>query len=134
MSPYVFVAAAALAMIPILALFKINVEKLKQDPSLQARVQNNMMIGVAISEGLPILLIVYGFSQMESVAEISELYTPAIILLFLVIFAVFFIFLQKKVDVPEEAKAMVTQFSLISTFLVLAIPIISIVALFMMLP
>ena len=71
---------------------------------------------------------------MESVAEISELYTPAIILLFLVIFAVFFIFLQKKVDVPEEAKAMVTQFSLISTFLVLAIPIISIVALFMMLP
>ncbi|NBJ68797.1 hypothetical protein [Roseburia sp. 1XD42-34] len=134
MIAYVFVAAAALAMLPILVLFKMNVEKLKQDPSLQTKVQTNMMIGVAISEFLPILLIIYGFSQMELVTDVSDLYTPATILIFLVVFTVFFIFLQNKVDVPEEAKSIVKQFSFISIALILAIPIIAFVAFFMMLP
>lgn len=134
MIPYVFVAAATLAMFPILTLYKMNVEKLKQDPSQHARVQNNLMIGVALSEAIPILLIIYGYAQMESVSTVSDLYLPGIILLFLVIFAVLFIFMQAKVGVPEEAKSMITQYSIISLMLALAIPIISIVSLFMMMP
>lgn len=132
--PYLFVAAAALAVIPILILYKINVEKLKEDPEARGKVQTNFMIGVAVSEVIPIILIIYGFVNMESVANMAELYIPGLIVLFIMSFAISFIFLQKKVDVRPETKTLVHSFSMVSIPLSTAIPLISLVGLILMMP
>ncbi|GAB3789550.1 hypothetical protein [Virgibacillus kimchii] len=132
--PYLFVAAAALAVIPILILYKINVEKLKKDPEARGKVQTNFMIGVAVSEVIPIILIIYGFVNMESVANMAELYIPGLIVLFIMSFAISFIFLQKKVDVRPETKTLVHSFSMVSIPLSTAIPLISLVGLILMMP
>ncbi|GAA0441968.1 MAG: hypothetical protein ACQEWU_12925 [Bacillota bacterium] len=134
MIPYVFVAAAAFAVFPILILFKINVEKLKKDPRQQGKVQTNMMLGVAISEAIPIILIIYGFSKLAPVSDVSTLYVPGIIIVFFMLFAAFFIFMQRKVDVEENSKSAVNNFSMISLMLTMAIPLISVISLFLMVP
>jgi F0F1-type ATP synthase membrane subunit c/vacuolar-type H+-ATPase subunit K len=132
--PYIFVAAAALAVIPILILFKINVEKLKENPEVRGKVQTNFMIGVAVSEIIPIILIIFGFVNMEQAANIEELYIPGLIILFIMAFSVFFIFLQKNVGVDPAARTVINAFSIVSIPLSTAIPIISLIALFLMAP
>ncbi|WP_235792382.1 hypothetical protein [Virgibacillus salidurans] len=131
---YIFVAAAVLAVIPILVLFKVNMEKLKEDPGQRNKVQSHFMIGVAVSEVIPLILLVFGFMGTNQVDSMSELYIPGLIILLLMGFAAFFIFLQRKVDVNPETKDTINSFAAISAALVNAIPIVALVALFMMAP
>ena len=133
-SAYYFAFAAILAVIPILLLYKINVEKIKENPDDFGSVQTKFFIGVAISETLPIILIVLGMMDLTSASSMEELYIPGLIVIISFIFAPFFILLQKSVGVPEEAKQKVNTFSMISWAMVNAIPIISLVGLLMMLP
>jgi F0F1-type ATP synthase membrane subunit c/vacuolar-type H+-ATPase subunit K len=132
--PYIFVAAAALAVIPILILFKVNVEKLKENPEVRGKVQTNFMIGVAVSEAIPIILIVFGFVNMEPVGSMEELYIPGLIIMFIMAFSVFFIFLQKNVGVDTATKAVINAFSIVSIPLSTAIPLISLIGLLLMAP
>ncbi len=132
--PYLFVAAAALAVIPILILFKINVEKLKENPEERGKVQTNFMIGVAVSEIIPIILIVFAFMNSEAVNTVEELYLPGIIIMFIMLFSVFFIFLQKNVGTEPAAKTVINAFSLVSIPLSTAIPFMSLIGLFIMVP
>ncbi|UJL45949.1 hypothetical protein KFZ58_16510 [Virgibacillus sp. NKC19-16] len=134
MMAYIFVAAAVLAVIPILVLFKVNMEKLKEDPGQRNKVQSHFMIGVAVSEVIPLILLVFGFMGTNQVDSMSELYIPGLIILLLMGFAAFFIFLQRKVDVNPETKDTINSFAAISAALVNAIPIVALVALFMMAP
>ncbi|WP_232225532.1 hypothetical protein [Oceanobacillus manasiensis] len=131
---YYFVAAAVLAVIPILTLYKVLVGKLKENPSSQQSIQQKFIIGVALCEIIPLLLIVYGYINLAPVNTINELYIPGFIVLFLMAYAIFFIFLQRNVDVTPEAKPVVQSFTLISLALALGIPIIALVSLFMMAP
>ncbi|PAV31312.1 hypothetical protein CIL05_01275 [Virgibacillus profundi] len=133
-APYIFVAAAILAVIPILVIFKVNMDKLKEDPSQRGKIQTRFMIGIALSEAIPILLIVWGFMEMSAVSSMGELYIPGIIIIFLMAFAVFFIFLQKNVGVEPKAKETINSFAMVSIPIVLAFPVIALVSLFMMLP
>ncbi|MFD2627979.1 hypothetical protein [Oceanobacillus kapialis] len=131
---YYFVAAAALAAIPLLILFKVLVSKLKENPESLANIQQKFFMGVAISEAIPLLLIIYGYINLEPVDSIQELYIPGIIILFIMAYAIFFIFLQKNVDVTPEAKPTVQSFTFISIALAMSVPIIALVSLFMMVP
>ncbi|MBP1971515.1 F0F1-type ATP synthase membrane subunit c/vacuolar-type H+-ATPase subunit K [Virgibacillus natechei] len=134
MMAYIFVVAAVLAVIPILFLFKKNLEKLKEDPTQVNKVQINFMIGVAVSEIIPILLMVYGFIELSPVEEVSELYIPGFIILLFMGMAVFFINSQRRVDVEDHARNTVNSFATISIALVNAIPIMALVGIFMMAP
>ncbi|WP_163969540.1 hypothetical protein [Oceanobacillus halotolerans] len=134
MSTTIFVLAAVLAVIPILAIVKVNLERIKENPEKVEKARTNLFIGVAISETIPILLIVYGLITMTPVGTMEELYLPGLIIIVLMAFAAFFIFLQRSVGTNDETKGIVTNFSLISLVLVNAIPIISLVGLFMMAP
>ena len=80
------------------------------------------------------ILIVYGFTNLSPVAGIEELYVPGLIIILFTIVAAIFIFLQRAVDVTEEIKGVVATFSFIALAMTTAIPIISIVALFSMMP
>jgi F0F1-type ATP synthase membrane subunit c/vacuolar-type H+-ATPase subunit K len=132
--PYIFAAAALLAVIPILILYKKNLEKLKEDPGSSGKVQQNFMIGVAVSEIIPILLIIFGFVNMERVSSITELYIPGLIVLLALSYSISFILWQKSMDVQAENKAVIHSFSMVSIPITTAIPFISLVGLILMLP
>ena len=130
MGLYIFVLAAALAVFGILFFFKRNVERIKEDPSQYPEAQKNFFIGTAISEALPIVLLVLGFANQPK-APLEEIYLPLVIVGFLLIFSIFFIFLQRAVGVDEDSKPFVTNFSLIAVTVSVSIPIIAIVFLFL---
>ncbi|MEN2767331.1 hypothetical protein [Ornithinibacillus xuwenensis] len=134
MNAYLFALAAVLAVIPILFLFKINIEKIKENQENIGKIQTNFFIGVAIAEAIPIILIVFGMLDLSPVSSIDELIIPGIIVIFSMLFAAFFIFLQRSVGVPEEAKQAATTFSAIGLAMANAIPIVSLVSLIMMMP
>src|SRR5699024_4124836 len=133
--PYIFVAASVISVFAIVFIIKWSMEKMKSDRDANlGTVQQYLFIGVDLAEFIPILLIVYGFMKMETVNEASELFVPIGIIILLVAFAVFFIFMQINVGVPEEMKNQVKTMGLMGISLAAAIPIASIVALFTMMP
>jgi F0F1-type ATP synthase membrane subunit c/vacuolar-type H+-ATPase subunit K len=135
MSPaYYFAAAAILASLSILLIFKINIEKLKENPDNVGAIQTKFFIGVAIAELLPIIFIILGLVNLTTASSIEELYLPGIIVIFAMVFGPLFILLQRSVGVPEEAKQKVMTFSMIGMALANAIPFVSLVGLFMMMP
>ena len=134
MGAYLFVAAAVLAVLGILFVFKRNVDILKKDPDLITKVNNKLFIGVAISEAIPIVLIIIGFVTMETVSNISELMVPGVIIIMTMVFAIIFILLQTRIDVDEKSKSTVNSFGMITIALANAIPLISVAGLFMMMP
>src|SRR5690625_3084335 len=134
MGPYIFVIATIVAIIPILIISKIAMGRIKENPEQREKIYSQFFIGIALSETIPLILIVYGFANLSIVASIKELYVPGLIIILFTIVAAFFIFLQRAVDVTEDIKGMVTTFSFIALAMITAIPIISIVALFSMIP
>ncbi|MGJ9458156.1 hypothetical protein [Oceanobacillus sp. CF4.6] len=129
MSPYLFTAAAIIAVIGIIMVFKINMDKIKENPEQLEKVQTNFFIGVALCESIPIILIVFALINAEPV-PMEELYIPAAIVMMMMVFAAFFIFLQRNVDVAEDQKQRVNNFSLIALMLANAIPIVALVMMF----
>lgn len=134
MSPYVFVAAVLLAIIPILIIFKVSVERIKEDPAQRGKAQVHFLIGAALSEVIPIILIVYGLTNIAPVETIQELYTPGIIIILTIVIAAFFIFLQRTFDVEESHKEAVNTFAMTSMAITNAVPIVAIIALVNMIP
>lgn len=134
MSPYFFILPTLLAIIPILIVFKVTIERIKEDPSVSRKAQVHFMIGVAVSEVIPIILFVYGFINLTPVNDIEELYLPGIIILLIMGIAAFFILLQRVVDVDEDTKPLVMTFTTLTFAVSASLPILSIVALVMMLP
>ena len=107
---------------------------MKDNPSLIQKAQIQFFLWVAIFEIIPIILIIYGMANIESVSRIEDLYMPGIIILLVSGFAALFIFLQRTFDVEEELKETMNMFAMISLAMTNAIPIISIVSLFLMMP
>lgn len=134
MSPYFFVLPTVLAIIPILIIFKVTIERIKEEPSIAKKAQVHFMIGVAVSEIIPIIIIIYAIANVAPVADIAELYLPGIIVLLTMGIATFFILLQRVVDVNEEIKPIVIMFTTLSLALSASLPILSIVGLVMMIP
>lgn len=134
MGLYIYVAAAALAVIGILSVYKINIEKIKKDPEEAAKIQQNFFIGVAISEALPIVLLIIGMMNMQPVQSMEELYFPVIITAALMIYAVFFIFLHRNAGTDDDAKAAVRPFSYVALAVTMSIPVIALVFIFMAAP
>ncbi|RKQ34340.1 hypothetical protein [Oceanobacillus halophilus] len=131
---YIPVLAAVIAVIGILAVFKRSVSQLKENPDNLEKIQTKLFIGVAISESIPILLIIYGFINMETVSSIDELFVPMVIVIALMVFSIFYVFTQSRLDVEPEHKPMIRTFGFMGMGLVNAIPIIALVMLFLMVP
>ena len=131
---YIFVIAAALAVFSISIIFKISMDAIKEEPEKKNQVQTKFFIWLAISEIIPIILIVFGFINLESVPTIEALYVPGLIVIVLVGFAALFITLQRIVGVPSELKPFVKSFASTALATTISIPIIAIVAMMTMMP
>ncbi|WP_368653321.1 hypothetical protein AB4Y30_16745 [Ornithinibacillus sp. 4-3] len=132
MSPYIFVAATLLAALPILLIFKISIERIKENPEAVMKVQTQFFIWVALAEVIPLLLIIYGMMNLQSGNGIEALYVPAIIIFLTIGFATLFIILQRFFDVTEESKNLIQTFSFLGIAMANAIPFVCIIGLFMM--
>lgn len=133
-SEYVFIIASIIAIFSILTIFKIQLKKLKADPDNMQKIQLTFFIGIAIAELIPVVLLFYGIMNITPVAALSELYVPTFIILAAMALGSFFVYLQTKADVSEDAKSLVTSFAFVANAVAMSIPIISLVGLFMMLP
>jgi len=126
---FIFAAAAIIAVIGINTVFKFNIEKVKENPDQIEKAQTNFFIGVALSETIPIIMIIFALVNAEPVA-IEDIYLPALIVLITMAVGALFIFLQRKVDVEEENKQVVNRLSLLAFAMSNAIPIIALVMMF----
>ncbi|WP_249869287.1 hypothetical protein [Oceanobacillus saliphilus] len=129
MFAYLLAVAAVIAVTGIIIAFKINLDKIKRDPEQMGKAQSNFFIGAAISESIPIIMIVFALINAEPV-PMEDLYVPAGIVMIMMVFAAIFIFLQRSVDVEEDQKQAVTSFSFIALGIANAIPLIALVFMF----
>lgn len=127
-----YVLIAGIAVFPIAIAFKVIVDRIKADRMPIEKGQVTFLITAAVIEIIPIILIVYMFSQEPKVASMDDLIVPGLLVLVFMAIGAFFIFLQGVVGVTEDKKKQLTVFSLIAISLSNAIPIVSLVGLFMM--
>jgi hypothetical protein len=142
---WLFVIASIIAVIGILFAFRkmmshiqgkvekgkeINIESFQKE-------QTRFFIHVAIVEGFPILLIVFGFVQIEQLVEPVNILIPLVIII-AVFFASLFSVLTLRKDIlgykesSQGLKNPVNTFVFIGLIFLSAIPTVSIVALLIM--
>lgn len=134
MNAYFFVLATIIAILPLLFIFKVSIERIKEQPKKFQKIFTQFILWATIFEIIPIILIIYSLANVEPVAKTSDLYMPGIIVLLTAGFVAFFVFLQMKVDIVPEAKEMIQRFCLIAFMLMVAVPMMAIVGLFTMMP
>ncbi len=134
LSPFMYVIISAIAVFPIAIAFKVIIDRVKSARMTHERGVTVFFLSVAIIEIIPILLVIYAFSQHTTVTGMDELIVPGLLVLVFMGVSAFFIFLQSFVGVSQDQKQQLTVFSLIALSISNAIPIVSIVGLFMMLP
>ncbi|MFA9557427.1 hypothetical protein ACERII_08995 [Evansella sp. AB-rgal1] len=146
---FIFVIASIIAVFGITICLKQLISKVqvelekKNDISTETVQKENsrFFIKVVLVETIPILLVVYGFNQIASIEgtkELSEL-LPAIILIIITFIVGLFMILMARQqtlsigDLTANAKGAVNTILFIGISLIGAIPILSIVAILMML-
>lgn len=132
LNAYIFVLAAVLAVIPIIVIFKINIDKVIEDPNEITMIQRNFFIGIALSKIIPVILLFYGIIKMTHISDISKLYIPWIIILGVVVYAFFYISSKNKLDVDQDTKLAISTLVTIARPLTFSIPIMAAALLFMM--
>lgn len=132
-SSYFFMLAVIIAILGISVNFKIHIEKLKENPANRNIIQSRFLIGVALIEVIPIILIVFGFMNLTSVSSINELTIPGFVTILTALLGIFFAFMQSKVDVTDEARGTINTFTYIGISLMMSFPIIAIISMFIML-
>lgn len=132
LNAYIFVAAAIIAVIPVLFIVKVNVNKLIADPEQINSVQKHFFIGVALSKIIPVILLIFGIVKLTPVTDYSELYIPWFIILATVLFGLYFISSQKKLAVGDQEKMAINTLVTIARPLIFSIPLMAAIFLFMM--
>src|SRR5690625_4645007 len=129
---YLFVAAALLAVIPIIIIFQKSMQRLKEHPKDYPQVQRRFFIGSAISKILPVIIIIFGILRMPSGIEISRLYIPWLIIGVAVVYGFFYISSKKKLQANQEVKRAVNTLIMITRPHLFTVPIMVMIFLFLM--
>lgn len=132
MNAYIFVAAAVLAVAPLVIILKMTIKKLIENPENINAIFKRFFIGVALSKIVPVILLVFGIIKMTKGMDISSLYIPWAIIFIVLAYSVSFISSQKNLDVPEGTQIQVDTLTSIARPLLFSIPLMSAAFLFMM--
>lgn len=131
MTVYIFVAAAIFSVIPLLVIFKVNINKLIENPAQITEIQNRFLISVALSKIVPVILLIFGIIKMSTI-DMNSLLIPLAIIIIVVIYGFFFISSQKNVHENEDVKYAINTLTTIARPLIFSIPLMAIVFLIMM--
>lgn len=142
-----FVVATVIAVFGILISFKNMMEyvqgRIEQGQEISGesmqREQTRFFVKVAIVEAIPILLIVYGFMQIEQIVDQTyNMLLPLLIIVGVLIFAfIQILFLKRDIIgrndvISTESENLINTFMMIGLAMVAAIPIVSVVAILTM--
>lgn len=132
MNAYIFVAAAVLSVISLLVIFKVNINKLIEDPSQLPKVQRDFLISVGLSKIVPVILLIFGIIKMTTI-EINNLLIPLAIIIVVVIYGFIYISSAKKtINKKEDVIFAVNTLVTIARPLTFSIPLMAVVFLLMM--
>src|SRR5690625_1570270 len=132
MNAYIFVAAAVLSVISLLVIFKVNINKLIEDPSQLPKVQRDFLISVGLSKIVPVILLIFGIIKMTTI-KIDNLLIPLAIIIVVVIYGFIYITSAKKtIDKKEDVIFAVNTLVTIARPLTFSIPLMAVVFLLMM--
>ncbi|WP_080872472.1 hypothetical protein [Oceanobacillus timonensis] len=127
---YLYVLAAVIAVLGIIATFRSTLDNMLADPDQFSVYLNRFFIKVSMVEMLPIAMVILGyvFSPAEQL-KISDAFIPIIIVALFMIIDIFYIFSQRSPagEVGKELKQRIQSFILIAIALANAIPVIAIV-------
>lgn len=129
---YIFVAAALLAVVPVVIIFNGCVNRLKEDPQTMKNVQKRFFIGAALSKIVPAILLMYGIIKMTPVDSISKLFIPWAIIGATVIGSLLFIGSQKDPEGNEDVKYTVNTLVTITRPHIFTVPLMAAVFMFLM--
>src|SRR5699024_7686774 len=101
---YIFTLASIIPIIGIAILFKLTLTKLVSNTEPVPKIISRFFITVDIIENIPIILIVYGFANLQIAASIEELLVPAIILILVFVAVYLFVSLQKKCTIESTTE------------------------------
>ncbi len=132
MNVYIFVAAALLAVLPVIFIFKNCVDSLKKDPQSMKHVQRRFFIGAALSKIVPAILLMYGIIKMTPVDSISKLFIPWAIIGASVIGSLAFIGSQKDPEGNDDVKTTVNTLVTITRPHIFTVPLMAAVFMFLM--
>lgn len=132
MNAYIFVAAAVFAVVPLVIILKMTINKLIKNPKDINAIFRRFFIGVALSKIVPIILLIFGMIKMTKGMDISNLYIPWAIIFIVLAYSVSFISGQKNLDVPKGTQVQVDTLTSIAKPLLFSIPLMAAVFLFMM--
>lgn len=132
MNAYIFVAAAVLAVVPLIIILKMTIKKLIKTPEDINEIFKRFFIGVALSKIVPVILLVFGIIKLTKGVDISTLYIPWAIILVILAFAVSFIAAQKNLDVPESTQVQINTLATIARPLIFSIPLMSAAFIYLM--
>ncbi|MGX1265332.1 F0F1-type ATP synthase membrane subunit c/vacuolar-type H+-ATPase subunit K [Rossellomorea marisflavi] len=131
MALYLMALAAIVATTGIGIVIRKAMRELATNSDQRQQIQSRMFIGVAIAEMLPLILIVLGFTMLESFTGsvvVPVAITIAVTVVNFVILLRTFLDLVKDPHADKQAKAIVQTTFFIGYALMTAIPIIAIVA------
>lgn len=128
MVAYYFVAATLIAVIPILVVFKITIERIRQNPDELKQLFQKFILSIAVIDMLPILFTILGFVHLEPGYDIADVVTPTLIVMVTYIVAVVFIFIQRINDIEIDTSA----FRRMSLSFITPFPLIALIGFWMM--
>lgn len=131
MAIYFFIGAALFSIAPLMVLYKLNVEKVKNDPDNFNHIQKRFFISVTVSKILPALLLILGITQMETVM-LEQLVIPWLIILVALIYGVYYVLSFKKLPIEGKSKEAVNTLSTLTIPFIFSIPIMAALFLFLM--
>ncbi|WP_040978301.1 hypothetical protein [Oceanobacillus jeddahense] len=130
---YIYVLAAAIAVLGMIGIFRTTLDNMLTEPEKFQALLSNFFVKVSMVEILPIGMVILGyvFSSNEPLS-MTDAIIPIVIIAILMIFNIFYIFLQRSPagNVENELKQRIQSFIFITMALANAIPIVAIVFIF----
>lgn len=93
---YLFVVATAILVSGIGVIFKSTAAQIIEQPDAINEIQTRYFIKVGILEIVPLMLVVIGFINLESILSSENLTTPSLFVLLFLLAGYFFYFYNRK--------------------------------------
>lgn len=127
---YIFVLAAAIAVLGIIRVFRSTMDNMLTEPKKVPQFMSSFFTKVALVEFLPIIMLILGFVfPPGEQLEMADAYVPIAIIVVLIIFNMFYVFSQRSPagNVEQDMKQRIQMLVFLTFALANSIPIIAII-------
>ncbi|MRH43631.1 hypothetical protein GH741_13215 [Aquibacillus halophilus] len=141
---WLFVLASTIAVLGILYAYKniITIIQIRNEnenltTGAYSKLQSSFFLRVALIEAIPILLVIFGFIQMQSNDTSNNVALPLLTIIAILSYAFFNVFVSRNdaltnsADDPEEYKNFINTLTFTGLAMIMGVPAISVVGMFL---